>query len=96
LILHHLAFVSHLFEMTIIHSDDSDERGDRFVVETDELGRSLIRFGNGVNGKQLPDGAIVHCTYQVAAGLDGNVGAATLLNFDEKCLSPSELLLESI
>ena len=67
----------------LIHSDDSDERGDRFVVETDELGRSLIRFGNGVNGKQLPDGAIVHCTYQVAGGLDGNVGADTLLNFDE-------------
>ncbi|NJR25890.1 MAG: hypothetical protein HC786_29120, partial [Richelia sp. CSU_2_1] len=66
----------------LIHSDDSDERGDRFAVETDELGRSLIRFGNGVNGKQLPDGAIVHCTYQVGRGLDGNVGADTLLYFD--------------
>jgi predicted phage baseplate assembly protein len=67
----------------LIHSDDSGERGDRFVVETDELGRSLIRFGNGTNGKQLPDGAIVHCTYQIGRGLDGNVGADSLLNFDE-------------
>lgn len=66
----------------LIHSDDSDERGDRFVVETDELERSLIRFGNGMNGKQLPDGAIVHCTYQVGRGLDGNVGADSLLHFD--------------
>ncbi len=66
----------------LIHSDDSDERGDRFIVETDELGRSLIRFGNGVNGKQLPDGAIVHCTYQIGRGLDGNVGADTLIHFD--------------
>lgn len=66
----------------LIHSDDSDERGDRFAVETDELGRSLIRFGNGVNGKQLPDGAIVHCTYQIGRGLDGNVGADSLLHFD--------------
>lgn len=66
----------------LIHSDDSDERGDRFVVETDELGRSLIRFGNGINGKQLPDGAIVHCTYQIGRGLDGNVGTDTLLHFN--------------
>ena len=67
----------------LIHSDDSDERGDRFVVETDELGRSWIRFGNGTNGKQLPDGAIVNCTYQIGQGLDGNVGADSLQHFDE-------------
>ena len=64
----------------LIHSDDSD---DHFVVETDELGRSWIRFGNGTNGKQLPDGAVVHCTYQIGRGLDGNIGADSLLNFDE-------------
>ncbi len=64
----------------LIHSDDSD---DHFVVETDELGRSLIRFGDGTNGKQLPDGEIVHCTYQIGRGLDGNVGTDSLLNFDE-------------
>ena len=68
----------------LIHSDESD---DNFVVETDELGRSWIRFGNGTNGKQLPEGAIIHCTYQIGQGLDGNIGADSLLNFDENNFS---------
>ncbi|MCJ8280432.1 MAG: hypothetical protein MJK14_11145, partial [Rivularia sp. ALOHA_DT_140] len=71
----------------LVHSDNSDERGDRFVVETDELGRSVIRFGNGKNGKQLPDGAFVNCTYQIGFGLDGNVGADSLENFDRNSFS---------
>lgn len=66
---------------SLVHSDDSDERGDHFVVETDELGRSLIRFGNGINGKKLPDRALVHCSYQVGRGLDGNIGADRLIAF---------------
>jgi hypothetical protein len=66
----------------LIHSDDSDEAGDRFMVETDELGNSLIRFGNGRNGKRLPTGAIVRCTYQVGLGTGGNIGADSLVRFD--------------
>jgi hypothetical protein len=69
--------------ISLVHSDDSDENGDHFVVETDEEGRSLIRFGNGINGQRLPDGAIVHAAYQVGAGLDGNVGADSLVNLDQ-------------
>jgi Baseplate J-like protein len=69
--------------ISLIHSDASDEMGDHFVVETDEEGRGLLRFGNGTNGKKLPEDAIVHCTYQVALGLDGNVGADSLQNFDK-------------
>ena len=69
-------------EISFIHADDSEEFGSVFVVETDELRRSLIRFGNGVNGRQLPPGAVVQCSYQVGAGLDGNVGADTLTHFD--------------
>jgi hypothetical protein len=69
--------------ISLIHSDASDERGDHFVVETDEEGRSLLRFGNGTNGKKLPEDAIVRCTYQLARGLDGNVGADSLENFDK-------------
>lgn len=61
-------------EISLVQSDDSDENGDRFVVETDEQRRSLLRFGNGINGKQLPPDAEVHCTYQVGRGLEGNVG----------------------
>ena len=48
---------------SLVHSDDTAERGDHFVVETDELGQSLVRFGNGTNGRKIPDDAIVHCRY---------------------------------
>ncbi|HEX6623154.1 MAG TPA: baseplate J/gp47 family protein [Pyrinomonadaceae bacterium] len=66
----------------LIHSDASDENGDHFVVETDELGRSLVRFGNGINGKLLPADAVVRCAYQVGEGLEGNIGSDRLVNFD--------------
>lgn len=66
----------------LIHSDDSAENGDRFMVETDELGRSLLRFGNGTNGQQLPENAEVYCRYQVGLGLDGNIGLDQLQYFD--------------
>ena len=70
-------------QISLVHSDDSDENGDHFMVETDEEGLSLLRFGNGVNGKRLPAGAIVHCRYQVGLGLDGNVGADAIVNLDQ-------------
>jgi hypothetical protein len=62
----------------LIHSDDSDEQGKHFVVETDELGDSIIRFGNGINGNRLPDLAQVLVHYQTAFGPDGNLGADTV------------------
>ena len=67
---------------SFIHSDDSSEHGDHFVVETDENWRSIIRFGNGKNGRELPDGAKVTCSYQYGMPLDGNVGADKIVNFD--------------
>jgi hypothetical protein len=67
---------------SFIHSDDGDENGDHFIVETDEDRLSYIRFGNGTNGKELPDNAEVRCTYQVGDGLAGNVGVDTLIHFD--------------
>ena len=68
--------------VSLIHSDDSAESGDHFVVETDEQRRSLLRFGNGVNGRALPDGAIVHCSYQAGVALAGNVGADSIVHLD--------------
>jgi hypothetical protein len=62
----------------LVHSDDTDEQGDHFVVETDERGRSRLRFGDGVNGRRLPDGGRVVCRYQVGLGLEGNVGADSI------------------
>ena len=71
----------------LIHSDDSDENGDHFVVETDENGRSIICFGNGTNGKVLPKNSRVRCQYQVGNGADGNIGADKLIFFDPATLN---------
>ncbi len=68
--------------INLVHSDDSAERGDHFVVETDEQRNSLLRFGNGINGQQLPEGAVINCKYQVGAGTEGNIGANVLTGFD--------------
>lgn len=67
---------------SLIHSDDGDENGDHFIIETDEDRLSYIRFGNGTNGKELPENSEVHCTYQVGDGPAGNVGLDKLVNFD--------------
>jgi hypothetical protein len=52
-------------------------------VETDELGVSRLRFGNGVNGMALPENAAVTCNYQVGRGSAGNVGADSLTGFND-------------
>ncbi len=64
--------------ISLVHSDNTGEKGDHFIVETDEDGYSFIRFGNGVNGMKLPEGAVVTCRYQEGKGLDGNIGADIL------------------
>ena len=73
--------------ISLIHSDEDDEH---FMVETDEDGKSLIRFGNGVNGSKLPDNTVVHCSYQVGKGPEGNVGAEKLKNFNQDDYSQIE------
>ncbi|MEW5787781.1 MAG: baseplate J/gp47 family protein [Pseudomonadota bacterium] len=67
--------------ISLVHSDDTAENGDHFAVETDERSRSRLRFGNGVNGRSIPPGAIVHCRYQVGGGATGNVGANSVVDF---------------
>ncbi|HKC65921.1 MAG TPA: baseplate J/gp47 family protein, partial [Pyrinomonadaceae bacterium] len=67
---------------SLIHSDDSDENGAHFIVETDEEGLSYVRFGSGTNGKELPENATVTCAYQVGNGLEGNIGFDTLIHFN--------------
>ncbi|NRF71733.1 baseplate J/gp47 family protein [Aquincola sp. S2] len=76
---------------SLIHSDDSAEQGDHFIVETDENRRSIIRFGNGRNGMDLPDGAVVTANYQFGEPLEGNVGADTIVCFDA-----STVVVESV
>ena len=65
---------------SLVHSDDSAENGDHYAVETDERRRTLLRFGNGTNGRLLPVGSVVHAEYQVGGGAAGNVGADQLVN----------------
>ena len=66
-------------------SDLIESKGDdeNFIVETDELGGSSIRFGDGVNGAALPAGAFVQCRYRVGQGSSGNVGADSIVGFDD-------------
>ncbi len=78
-----------------IHSDDSAEGGDHFVVETDENRLSLIRFGNGTNGRELGDGSEVKCSYQHGMPLDGNVGRDRIVNFDRATIPNAVLQLKS-
>jgi hypothetical protein len=66
---------------SLVHSDDSAENGDHYAVETDERQQSRLRFGNGVNGRLLPAGAVVHAHYQVGGGVAGNVGADAVASF---------------
>ncbi len=63
----------------LIESEDGDPH---FRVETDELGVSALRFGDGVNGMRLDSDATVTCDYQVGRGSAGNVGADSLTGFD--------------
>jgi baseplate J-like protein len=65
---------------SLVHSDDSAKNGGHFMVETDERRRSVLRFGNGTNGRLLSAGAIVHAEYQIGGGHAGNIGADQLVN----------------
>jgi len=68
----------------LILSQFDDEH---FMVETDEVGRSVLRFPppaetNTGNGRPLPEGAVVTCQYQVGQGDAGNVGADAIIGYD--------------
>jgi hypothetical protein len=49
-----------------------------FVVEVEEDGTSMIRFGDGINGLQPKDETEFTASYRVGNGVRGNVGAETL------------------
>jgi hypothetical protein len=50
----------------------------RFVVETDNQGRALLRFGDNVFGEAPSKGSFLRATYRVGVGSPGNVGADAL------------------
>jgi hypothetical protein len=57
---------------------DSEGTQEHYVVETDEMQSSVLRFGNGSNGLPLPADADVTCRYQTGRGTAGNIGADKL------------------
>ena len=71
---------------------ESTDQREHFVVETDERRVSRVRFGHGGNGRALPDGAVVTCTYQVGDGIDGNVGSDSVTGFDPAAFPPGSLV----
>ncbi len=77
---------------TLVKSTGEDED---FIIETDELGRSLARFGNGVNGKALPEECTAELRYQVGVGSEGNIGRDSLVFCDEpkivSCWNPFDV-----
>lgn len=62
-------------QIDLVESDGSEEH---FIVETDEMQDSRIRFGDGRNGAPLPPQAVITCRYQTGGGVVGNVGCDTL------------------
>jgi hypothetical protein len=56
----------------------SDAFAPHLVVEMEEDGRALTRFGDGVQGRRPGDGERFRATYRVGSGPAGNVGAETL------------------
>ncbi len=65
--------------ISLVFSEPDDPH---FAVETDELTRSVIRFGNGLHGQNLGPDASVRVTYQTGLGPDGNVGRDRIRRFD--------------
>lgn len=63
----------------LIESDGDDAH---YMVETDELGASRLRFGNASNGRALPPHADITCDYRVGQGVAGNIGPDALNGFD--------------
>ena len=72
----------------LVESQDDDRH---YQVETDELGRSRIRFGDGTNAARLDSDATVTIDYQVARGASGNVGRDTVTRFASGLANVAEL-----
>jgi len=57
------------------HAQDQD-----FVVETENDGTALLRFGDGVYGLDPQNGSYIFVQYRIGVGSNGNVGADSLVH----------------
>lgn len=62
----------------VSHLLDSSPFNHHFVVETDNDGRALIRFGNDRFGMAPPEGSKIKVNYRVGVVVRGNVGPESL------------------
>ncbi len=60
-----------------------------FVVETDNEGRAVLRFGDGNYGMAPQEGAKISVEYRVGVGTAGNVGSESLVHIVEPEPLPS-------
>ena len=56
----------------------SDRQATDLVVEMEDDGTAQLRFGDGVNGRQVSPGSRLTATYRIGNGESGNVGPGTL------------------
>ena len=56
----------------------SNEFMRHFVADVDDVGRAVLRFGDGEYGQRLIDVAKLHAIYRVGNGRTGNIGADSL------------------
>jgi predicted phage baseplate assembly protein len=65
------------------HLLDSDPFDHHFVVETDNDGRAILRFGDDEFGMAPLDGSDIFVTYRVGVGRKGNIGMESLVHIVE-------------
>ena len=86
-----MAVTEHVYNRTRTVSDakkwtvapyllDSTAFDQAVVVETDNLNRAILRFGDGEYGKKPRKDAFFHVIYRIGVGTVGNVGADALVN----------------
>jgi len=51
-----------------------------FAVEVDDIGRAIIRFGDGQHGLAVSDGSPISIIYRVGVGRAGNIGQNSLVH----------------
>jgi len=57
---------------------DSSSVGQHFVADVDNVGRAVLRFGDGEYGQRLVDVQSIRVTYRIGNGRSGNVGADSI------------------
>lgn len=65
------------------HLLDSKSFDRHFVVDTQNNGTAIIRFGDGMYGMEPPEGFHIRVIYRVGNGTVGNVGSKTLVHILE-------------